>query len=144
MSLSDQLLDSKLTPRGQKQALSLQPKVAKWNPQIVLSSPLSRALQTACLAFEKEVLPIVAWPLLTEFYPEYPECQGRLKEQIETDPEMQKLKRWRDVHLDNVVGKWWSIAGDLERLDEFLAWLRWCPETRIVVVCHWGVINNMM
>jgi broad specificity phosphatase PhoE len=42
------------------------------------------------------------------------------------------------------AGDWWNISGDLDRLDVFLAWLRWCPETRIVVVCHWGVINFLM
>jgi uncharacterized membrane protein len=28
-------------------------------------SPLSRALQTSCLAFEKQTVPIIAWPILT-------------------------------------------------------------------------------
>eukprot|EP00611_Tribonema_gayanum_P028336 TRINITY_DN7258_c0_g3_i1.p1 TRINITY_DN7258_c0_g3~~TRINITY_DN7258_c0_g3_i1.p1 ORF type:complete len:336 (-),score=96.35 TRINITY_DN7258_c0_g3_i1:429-1436(-) len=37
-----------------------------------------------------------------------------------------------------------ATAGDLGRLDVFLAWLRWCPETRIVVVCHWGFIMYLM
>jgi hypothetical protein len=43
--------------------------------QMVICSPLTRAIQTACLAFEKETVPIVAWPTVTEFYPDLPECQ---------------------------------------------------------------------
>jgi Histidine phosphatase superfamily (branch 1) len=37
LSMVQELTDSKLTPRGEKQAMSLQSKVAVWKPQVVLS-----------------------------------------------------------------------------------------------------------
>jgi hypothetical protein len=30
------------------------------------------------------------------------------------------------------------------RLDAILSWLRWAPETRVAIVCHWGLIFNLM
>ena len=43
--------DSPLTPAGHQQAASLRGSVAQWNVQLVVVSPLTRALQTACHAF---------------------------------------------------------------------------------------------
>ena len=41
-----------------------------WNVQLILTSPLTRAMQTACIAFAAVEAPMIAWPILTEFYPE--------------------------------------------------------------------------
>lgn len=142
--LDPSLTDSPLSGKGVLQAQALQSIVRKWNPQIIISSPLTRAMQTCCLAFEREIQPIVAWPLVTEFYPEYPETKGRLVEDLRQDTRLTGLKRFGDVHLDNAVGKWWSCAGDVGRVDTFLNWLHCCPETRIVVVSHWGFLFNVM
>ncbi|KNC70972.1 hypothetical protein SARC_16496, partial [Sphaeroforma arctica JP610] len=95
---------------------------------------------TACHAFENTCHPVVVWPTVTEFYPEMQECVGRSKEAIQKCPKLTTLPRFRTVHLENVVGDWWDISGDETRLDSFLSWLRFCPETRIAVVCHWGFI----
>lgn len=74
--------------------------------QLVLTSPLTRAMQTACIAFENEIeCPILAWPLVTELQPEYPESQGRLSEDLRKDECLTSLPRFSQVCLDNVVGR---------------------------------------
>ncbi|CAN0042125.1 unnamed protein product, partial [Phaeothamnion confervicola] len=134
------LRDSPLTEKGKSQARRLQNVVGGLDVQLIISSPLTRTLQTACLAFENESTPIIAWPLVTEFFPELPECHGRNKHELEKDERLTSLPRFGQVHLDNVVDEWWGCAGDETRVESLLSWLRHCPETRIAVVCHWGFI----
>lgn len=118
--------------------------VAEWRVQIVIASPLRRALQTACLAFEQESTPVMAWPVVTEFFGEYPECKGRNLQDLRQDPILGRLSRFSQVNLDNVTPAWWLISNDTWRLHTFLSWLRNCPETRVCVVCHWGFIHHLM
>ncbi|CAM9357353.1 unnamed protein product [Chrysoparadoxa australica] len=143
---SDQALrDSVLTRAGAKQAENLQKVVEKWDVQMVLTSPMTRCIQTACITFAKQSkVPLIAWPLLTECHPQYPECQGRLKEELLEDPRLTDLERFKDVALENAIGEWWSIASDLTRVYSFLAWLRACPMTRIAVVGHSNFLQSLL
>ncbi len=127
-----------------QQAEALQPQVGSWGVQMVIVSPLRRTLQTACLAFAHTTHPLIAWPLVTEFWGESPECQGQNVADLRADPLLASLPRFRTVTLDNVEDGWWAISNDKWRLHSFMSWLRCCPETRIAVVCHWGVIHNLL
>jgi broad specificity phosphatase PhoE len=65
------LLDPELTPLGEEQARALGARFpALENIQLILSSPLRRAIQTALLAFPSQVgdggLQVVAWPEVQE------------------------------------------------------------------------------
>eukprot|EP00051_Salpingoeca_urceolata_P020783 m.316874 g.316874 ORF g.316874 m.316874 type:complete len:155 (-) comp19682_c0_seq5:77-541(-) len=87
MKLNPELLDCPLTELGHQQARGLQGVLPGLGLQAVYCSPLTRAIQTACLAFENQPgLPITAWPTVTEFYPHLPECQGRPPAEAETIP----------------------------------------------------------
>lgn len=133
------LRDAPLTDKGKMQARELQDAVKQWNVQVVIVSPLTRAMQTACLAFEKETTPLITWPLVTEFFPDLPECQvclaceesvyesevktrlyilleqGRPRADLIKCAHLTELQRFKDVNLDNVEGDWWTSAGDMSR-----------------------------
>ncbi|EGD74635.1 hypothetical protein PTSG_05999 [Salpingoeca rosetta] len=137
--------DAPLTRIGHEQAMGLQSAVKKWGVQTVYCSPLTRAIQTACIAFAEEKCPIYAWPVITEFYPDMPECQGRNRQDLKSCLMLSALSRFDDVRLDGVADNWWHIAGDrVGRLRTFFNWLSVCPETRIAIVCHWGFINETL
>eukprot|EP00730_Choanoeca_flexa_P004763 TRINITY_DN11795_c1_g3_i7.p3 TRINITY_DN11795_c1_g3~~TRINITY_DN11795_c1_g3_i7.p3 ORF type:complete len:171 (+),score=24.28 TRINITY_DN11795_c1_g3_i7:261-773(+) len=57
--------DASLTDLGKEQARALQDVVADWGVQTIYCSPMTRAMQTACLVFEKETAPLIAWPVIT-------------------------------------------------------------------------------
>lgn len=115
--------------------------VKHWDIQTVYCSPLTRAIQTACKAFEQESCPIYAWPVLTEMYPDMPECQGRNRSELEKSLLITSLKKYKDVRFDAVTKNWWYIAGEHDkRLLTFFSWLASCPETRIALVSHWGFL----
>ena len=108
--------------------------VKHWKTRVVYVSPLTRTLQTACLAFEHEKdTRMVAWPIVTgassvwrgvrqpaepfflklylinlsspffcppilaEFYPHMPECQGRNPSELLEIPKLQALERFKVV-----------------------------------------------
>eukprot|EP00055_Hartaetosiga_balthica_P017795 m.123250 g.123250 ORF g.123250 m.123250 type:complete len:489 (+) comp9404_c1_seq9:111-1577(+) len=142
---SDACYDAPLTEHGQLQARKLQEYVERWGVQKVYSSPLTRALQTTCLAFERLSQPIVAWPMVTEFYPHMPECRGRNRDELEQMLLLTTMSRFKDVQMDGVYDQWWHAAGDRHfRLSSFFQWLATCPETKIAVVCHWGFLNETL
>mmetsp|Transcript_1339 Transcript_1339/g.4822 ORF Transcript_1339/g.4822 Transcript_1339/m.4822 type:complete len:475 (+) Transcript_1339:147-1571(+) len=145
----EKLRDAGLTDKGKEQARRLQERVAEWGVQTVICSPLTRTIQTACLAFEKELrTPIISWPEVAEYYGELPECQGRPLSVLREDPQLLELKRFSDVSLAYIDAPedvaWWHRADDRGRLARFLSWLSNAPETRIAVVTHWGFIRLLM
>eukprot|EP00056_Hartaetosiga_gracilis_P003452 m.63806 g.63806 ORF g.63806 m.63806 type:complete len:395 (-) comp11461_c2_seq2:26-1210(-) len=142
---SDVCYDAPLTEHGQFQAKKLQQHVDRFGVQAVYSSPLTRALQTSCLAFERTSQPIIAWPTVTEFYPHMPECQGRNREELEKMLLLTSMSRFESVQMHGVHDNWWHAAGDKKtRLSMFFNWLASCPETKVAVVCHWGFINEAL
>lgn len=151
MRYSEACRDAPLTDLGKQQARSLQPIVEEHlqRVQLVICSPLTRAIQTACLAFERQPqLPILAWPVVTEFWLSMPECHGRIRSQLQADPALLALERFAGVSLDNVNDDpeqpWWAFGDDEMRLHTFLSWLAACPETHIAVVAHWGFIHRIL
>lgn len=61
------LKDAKLSGEGQRQAEALQKHKDLSGIQVVICSPLSRALQTACIAFAHREVPIICVADATEF-----------------------------------------------------------------------------
>lgn len=140
---SAKYLDTKLTPHGVQQAIGLQKVVKDWDIQLVLVSPLSRTIQTACLAFEHKDVPLVAFPPIMEFYPGIPENTGRNLSQLKKDPILTSLKRFKDINFDSVTDNWWDICGDFRRLHQFLSWFRISPHSKVAIVAHWGFIISL-
>jgi len=111
------LKDARLTDLGRRQASELQEAVAQWGCEAVFVSPLTRALHTACLAFEEQPIPMVVLPELTESWPERSQNTGRTKQMILDDPELMRLKRfstltWENMSLD---GPWWEVCNRVVR-----------------------------
>ncbi len=141
----ESLTDSPLTELGMLQSRDMQSIVKRFRAQLVVCSPLTRSIQTTCIAFEKETSsPFIAWPLCTEFHPQYPESQGRVVDELRVDESLTSLSRFKDVCFNDVVGKWWASAAEYSRVHAFLAWLRFTPLSRIAVVSHSGFIRAVI
>jgi broad specificity phosphatase PhoE len=71
---------------------------------------------------------------------------GRQPEEVRADPRLAGLKRFGSLQWDDnaIQGEWWRIGGDRERYQSFLTAVANTPHERIVVVCHWGFINQLM
>ena len=147
----DDAFDAALTPAGVQQAIaagSLPPsKAAAASLQLVVTSPLSRAIDTADLVFpaNSEAAPrlmheslreITGWLLngkrrtrseLSELYPEYD--QGN----ILTDEDV----LWKPEELESDK----SVRARANSAIEFI-WNR--PETTVAVVAHGGLLKNML
>eukprot|EP00053_Salpingoeca_punica_P003184 m.41626 g.41626 ORF g.41626 m.41626 type:complete len:216 (+) comp12026_c0_seq1:140-787(+) len=137
--------DCALTEEGQKQATALKAVADGWRVQTIIASPLTRAIQTACLAFQESAIPIVTWPIVTEAYGYLPECQGRPRPALTSSVELQVLPKFERVCFDNVSDHWWDIADDVDsRVKAFITWLGHTPHSRVGVVTHWGFLNHLL
>ena len=139
------LRDARLTDLGLQQASTLQGHVHDLNVELVVISPLTRALQTACIAFERHAAPTTVWPVVTEFYSDHAaSCRGRDARDILSDPNLLALPKFHTLDLSHVDDEWWHISTDPSRIDTFKSWLASIPEKRIAVVCHWGFISSVL
>ena len=92
--------DAKLTPRGIEQASALRGLVNAWGVELVVTSPLTRAIQTALHAFHNIAnVPMRADPLVTEYYSHLIECRGRERDLILQEQHLTALPRFADVCL---------------------------------------------
>jgi broad specificity phosphatase PhoE len=134
--------DSRLTEHGISQAKALQGLVKDFNVHTIVTSPLRRAMFTATNAFKDVDIPILAWPILTEFYPDG--WENRAYKLSEISDEIPLLPR--KVIFDACEDEWWSskLAGDVSRVTNLLSWIAHCPESRIAIVCHYGVIREFL
>ena len=153
------MIDTRLTSVGETQALALR-EVARGLdpvPELIVASPLRRALRTAELAFgeagEDEVLgdvPRVVCALARERLFHGSDI-GRLVSELSGDH-----ADWDMSELGD--GAWWYApegrdpftTAELEpaetfeaRMEEFVAWLEDRPEKSIAVVSHWGVCYSL-
>lgn len=140
--------DATLTATGEQQASDLQHIVSTWDIDHIITSPLTRALQTTCIAFagRKDVPDIKAMPICTERGAHCQESMGRSVLQLQADPKLSRLPHfatidWKDPTLH---GEWWSVGDDDGRYVRFMQDVKELPYNRIVVVCHWGFIRTLM
>jgi len=147
------LFDPPLTLEGKKQALDAGEKLRIWwhttqtgeQIELVVSSPLTRCLQTTCLAF----LPG------DQYSRENPEpnfaCMDLVREAYGMSyPDRRRQKsllvaRWPTIHFDPSIteeDEAWklvereSIHDVVNRVNQFLEWIVRRPETNVVVVSH--------
>jgi broad specificity phosphatase PhoE len=165
-------IDPRLTPRGTEQALALVGHPLLSSVDLLVVSPLSRAVQTASLAFGKQLgmvegcaasnstessehavgttraAPGACRVVLTALHSERwsaPCDEGRSKSELVTDYPF--LKAWGG--FEDLPDVWWPTkASDAEwterRLPAFLRWLDEQPEARIAVVGHGAFFAAML
>jgi broad specificity phosphatase PhoE len=131
------IVDPLLTDRGRQQAAALVGSALLAGCELLVVSPLSRAIQTAAVAFGEEPrCRVVLSPLHSERW-----CgacdEGRPKEALARA--FPFIRRWEG--FDTLEEHWtptketdadWSTR----RVQAFLAWLRAQPERRPVVIGH--------
>jgi len=161
-------IDAPLTDLGLSQAEEAREYIASWRekPELIVCSPLTRAIQTAAVMF-KDVLGdgcarMVIRPELREFWANNNENMGRTLAELNACPHLQASLQvpavqlalspdaaadWKeqwDTHCARGDGSWQEHVGDVTRLMAFSVWLARQPETRVAVVSHWGTINNCL
>ncbi|KAF8314942.1 phosphoglycerate mutase-like protein [Clavulina sp. PMI_390] len=149
------ILDAPLTALGREQSAKLNGLTAQniqQTAELLVSSPLSRTLQTTILGFpalraklEAELGPtkgIIALSRLQEVA-SLPCDTGRDKAELEKDPE------FVGIDFSSLEDDWNSKQGDfdpenvLERAKWVRKWLRARPEKEIVVVAHGGILRRI-
>lgn len=117
--------------------------------QLVVVSPMTRALQTACIAFQDHQIPMISHPALAEFAAvkrmRGVENVGRPLAQLKVEPGLTSLSRFASIDFKIVQEierthptPWWEL--DDERINQNMEivkqWLADRPETCIAVVGH--------
>lgn len=152
LGLTPKYRDAQLTPRGKEQCAELR----EWldantgfaPPDMVAVSTLTRAIQTATLAFADGPFPFVATELARERIADH-ECDHRskLSELVGRHPHVDfgQVKDDEDVlwfDKENIPDQYESIAC-MQRGIDLLAWLMRRPERRIAVVSHWVFLQHL-
>jgi len=133
--------DPNLTKLGLAQAESWQETVGDLEADIVLVSPLRRAVQTACHAFAYEETPLlicrfareIGWGCGENTVHSTNASMGRMLEDLPRGDELYGVEEGLHAGPDDPV----TEAESLQRLKMVLASR---PEDTVVVVCHFGVI----
>ena len=137
------VLDCYLTEKGQKQAMAWRDHIGTLGAEVVLVSPLRRAVQTACFAFANQDIPMELCRPAREF--KWSEKQNTLGTPVQMQELLRQLPRGRDVqHVEEAL----ALGPDepsLERdsiaqLEEIL---KMREENVVAVACHWGVIKRL-
>jgi broad specificity phosphatase PhoE len=139
--------DAPLSEEGLGQAQRLRREVASLGVELVVISPLSRALQTALAAFEGLGIPLLVQPLAREWL--YTYCDvGRPRAELEAC-----FPGLDFAHLAEVW--WYEAAGGHEgwaeepvghvvlRIRQLVSWLEARPERSIAVVGHSALFEKM-
>jgi broad specificity phosphatase PhoE len=129
----------------------LQPVGQGFSPELIVTSPLSRALQTALVMFDRCRATILVCPALTELleddtqggmHPDgMPNCQGMSRPMLQTAIEAHPRSSGGLVELADFDSDVWydahrSYESKCKRFGDFLRWLAARPERRIAVVSH--------
>lgn len=132
--------DPTLTPEGEAQAERLAEVLREERIEHVVTSPLTRALQTASILARRLGAPVTVDVALRER--RYFECDvGTARSAL--------VERWRGFDFGAFDEVWWApqrevYADFLDRLRHALALLEaWSPRGTICVVTHSGVIEGL-
>ena len=136
------MIDADLSERGLRQALELGQLTEAWDPELVVCSPLTRALKTALILFKKG--PVVIHPGLAELSHQrnpIPENRGRSFGELLKDASLQKLGLTHArVTIDLIKDLGWPKPSPLDGFD----FLRYREEERIVIVSHHNFIQSKL
>lgn len=162
-SVPRELWDPELTALGREEAKRAQAEARRCRPELLVTSPLRRAVQTLLIAYEGAVsagVPVVAHELCREiFFGQDPSIYDSRRGRSDCQEDFPKVDFESYVLLEELVagegplaGKdplWWHCASPFgvgaNGLDEtaavdaafhFLCWLFDRPETEIAVATH--------
>lgn len=140
------ILDPRLTAKGRGQAEKLAASIQEGSFDVIVSSPLSRALETASILSQNKT-PVIVTSLHTETGKKS-RCQmGRnLRELKGSFPtfDFSGVER-RDEWVPSSSPNGFIHPKDAEdRLHAFRGWLRALPEGRVLVVGHSGFFNRLL
>jgi broad specificity phosphatase PhoE len=128
-------------------------------PELVVTSPLARAVQTALVAFDRTTVPVVVHPFIKELKKDYtfggrfpdgkPGCAGSSWQQLRAAIERHPRSSGAPVDTslladDNQFDPLQSYEDQLANLRAFTHWLVKRPEKNIVVVSHGGVLRHLL
>ncbi len=141
------IYDAPLSPRGVGEVAALRGKVAGLGVEAVVTSPLTRAVQTALGAFGDSGVPILVNALARECL----EASGDVGR-----PPGVLAAEFPMLRFDHLDDPWWHTAGGdplavcLEpeatlraRIDAFLAWLPTQPFRTLAVIGHGTFFNHL-
>ena len=142
----DSLLDCHITKLGEFQAKTAW--VEDDLPDLVVVSPLTRAIQTALIAFEGFDIPMICHPGLKEKGNKLPENIRREKCELIRDKKLNQHEAFADIDFSLVLEeKVWSTSKKSKRVnfahDSLIEWLKRRKEERILLVTHYKVIKDL-
>jgi len=136
-----EILDAPLTEKGRQQALALQPTVRDMEnqPELVVSSPNCRALQTGTLVFEhlKDKVPFIAHEMVRE--------ENGVRVCDKRRPKSRQIQEFPSVNFDLLEteedvlfyeDKRESKAEVARRVYKFLEWLETREESHVGIASH--------
>lgn len=137
--------DPNLTQLGLAQAKSWQETIGDLGAELVLVSPLRRAVQTACHAFEHEEVPLmlcrfareIGWSANENTIHMTPDSMQRMLDDLPRGDEVFRVREALIAPADDPPDE----MASLQRLKVEIARR---PERTIVVVCHFGVIATLI
>ncbi len=132
--------DARLTPLGHRQVAAARPAIASVPYRLVVTSPLTRAIETCLGLFSGQAVPIVVEALHREYQEE--SCDiGRSPEELAAE-----FPALSFAHLDD---PWWRVGTEgatgvpvetfeqmLDRVAAFSEWLAGRPENPVAVIGH--------
>ena len=143
----DDAVDADLTPTGQQQAATVKTDAAALHPELIVVSPLSRAIDTALIVFGKG--DYICLESLRE-------RNGLLKNgQRRTLEYLKDRFAEHDINFDNIEpGEdklWHAFGGETletpeacsQRAYDSLLWITRRPEKEIAIVAHGGLFHQM-
>jgi broad specificity phosphatase PhoE len=139
--------DAPLTELGRQQVGELRSDVAALDFKLVVTSPLTRTIQTTLVAFAERPEPIIVEPLHREMLT-YISSQGRSPRELAAD--------FPTLEFDHLDDPWWhhdpadpeALFPETEdvlmaRVNDFHRWLRARAESAIAVVGHGMFFNRL-
>lgn len=138
--------DIPLNENGFVQARRLLKPMQHFQPEIILSSDLMRAVQTAEVLASFLKVPLIQHPELREA--NLGEVEGLTADEIADQFGRDILDRWKSSHKDHLTHSYpGGESGEsvLKRVMQILEhYLHTTPHTRIAVSCHGGVMRRMI
>jgi broad specificity phosphatase PhoE len=133
--------DPRLTEEGHRQALAAAERLAGQNLTLILSSPYTRALQTATIIAGELDLPVAIEPMVREHCKFHCDV-GTLRSAL--------ALAWPELDFGTLPERWWHGALD-ETAEEVVQRGRQFRERmagneewgRTAVVTHWGFIRSL-
>jgi broad specificity phosphatase PhoE len=95
------IVDAPLSPKGEAQAAALRERAAALDADLVVTSPLTRAIQTALAAFAGRDLPILVEALCAE--------KAELSQDVGRPP-AELARDFPQLSFDHLADPWWYAA----------------------------------